>query len=310
MERITYEILMRRYLLGNLPQEERNRLEDRYLADADMHEELLATENDLVDSYIRQELTERERQQFETGYSTTAERREKVEFARALSKVSALERRSVQLQAVALRKRVWPVFLVQSTMPQWALAGGVIVIIVSGLWLMVENHRLKSSFQHALAEQAELRQQDAALRQRIANFEATSKSQVHESQRLSEIAKLETPMGPDVTLRLAPGLARGSGEEQRTLVIRPTTTRVRVQLMLDRDEYKTYEAALLDADEGKTILRGQALMSQSIGGNAGVVWTLPLHSIISGDYIVQLGHRVAQGSLEDIASYSFRVLRK
>ncbi|MGO8731185.1 MAG: hypothetical protein ACLQVM_00125 [Terriglobia bacterium] len=278
------------------------------MADAEVFEEILATEYDLIDSYVRRELTEGERQEFERRYFTSPERREKVEFARTLSQVSTLARRSAQVQEISPWKRVRAAFSVHQAMPLWALAAAVVVIVVSGSWLMVQNQRLRVGLQHALSGQTELRREEDTLRQHIAEFEETSKTQVHENQQRSEVAKLETPMGPDVTLRLAPGMARGNGEPQKTLVIPPTTSRVRLQLMLDQDEYKIYKAVLLTA-EGKEVLRGEALQSHSIGGSV-VVWPLPAHSIPPGDYIVQLTGQLAPGSLEDVASYSFRVLRR
>jgi hypothetical protein len=58
------------------------------------------------------------------------------------------------------------------------------------------------------------------------------------------------------------------------------------------------------------VFQGKTLQSQSIDGNTVVGWRVPAHSIHPGDYIVQLTGRTATPSLEDVESYSFRVLRK
>jgi hypothetical protein len=52
------------------------------------------------------------------------------------------------------------------------------------------------------------------------------------------------------------------------------------------------------------------LHSHSIDGNAVVTWRLSANSIRSGDYILQLTGRTAAGSMEDLESYNFRVLRR
>src|ERR1039457_904643 len=83
MRKTNDEILLRRYFLGDLPKEERARLEDRYLVDVELFEELLAAENDLIDAYVRGELTEAETQQFEMEYLKSPERRDRLDFARA-----------------------------------------------------------------------------------------------------------------------------------------------------------------------------------------------------------------------------------
>jgi len=305
----TDEILMRRYLLGDLPQEERARLENRYLADAEVFEEFLAIENDLIDSYVKGQLTEDDRQKLETAYLNSPQRRERVEFARALSEVSASANQAVVAQNVPPWKKVWAAFSVRPRMPQWLFAAAALGIVMSGSWLMVQNQRLRVDLQQALAGQAQLRGEQESLRQRIAGLEANPKDQPRRNQQNPEVAELETPAGPEVTLRLTPGIARGPGRPQKTLFLPPTTSQLRLQLMLDRYEYKIYEAVLLTA-ERKEVSRGKALQSHSIDGSTVVTWRLPAHSIQSGDYIVQLMGQPASGSLEDVESYSFRLLRR
>jgi hypothetical protein len=309
MRKTSDKILMQRYFLGGLPQEERARIEDQYLTDADVFEEMLATENDLIDAYVRGELSENERMKFEAAYLRSPQRREKVEFARTLSQVSALARQPVQVQEISLRKKMWAAFSVQRAIRQWALAAAVVVIAMSAAWLMVQNQRLRAGLRQAQAGQAELRREEDALRQQIAGLEGNPRDQAQENRQGSEVARLEPLSGPDVTLRLTPGAIRDTAEPQKTLLLPPATSGVRLQLMLDSDEYKTYEAVLLTA-EGKEVARGKALQSRPVGGNAAVVWRLPAHSIPAGEYIVQLTGQLAAGSQEDLQPYTFRVLRR
>src|SRR5207244_1824571 len=90
----TNEVLIKQYLLGDMPHEDRLRFEDRYFADADLFEEFLNTENEIVDSFARGKLSESEERQFEQNYCVSRERREKLEFARALAQVAEHELRS------------------------------------------------------------------------------------------------------------------------------------------------------------------------------------------------------------------------
>jgi polyhydroxyalkanoate synthesis regulator phasin len=306
MRRTSNEILMRRYLLGDLPQEERVRFEGEYLADAELFEELASTENDLVDSYVRGELTGGEGRRFELEYFRSPQRREKVEFARALNQVSTLEQ---QAGRSSLWNKIGSVFSVQHRMPQWALVAAAIVVLASGSWLMLQNQQLRTGLQQALAGQADLRREKDTLRQQIADIEGNPKDQILENQQGSEVSKLNPPMGSEVTLRLTPGIARGAGDQQKVLFLPPSASSVHLQLILDQDEYKIYEAALL-TPEREEVSRGKALQSRSIRGRAVVSWRFPAHSIRSGDYIVQLTGRTAIGSQENVGSYSFRVLRR
>jgi hypothetical protein len=74
---------VRRYLLGSLPERRREQLERRFLTDSFFNEEVLATEDDLVDDYLAEKLNEQERRQFESLFLITKERQRKVRFARA-----------------------------------------------------------------------------------------------------------------------------------------------------------------------------------------------------------------------------------
>src|SRR5262245_46756820 len=81
------ENLVVRYLLGQLPEEEQLRLEERAFSDQEYLQNVLAVERDLIDEYVRGELSGSERRQFEKLFLASPERRRKVEFARALTNV-------------------------------------------------------------------------------------------------------------------------------------------------------------------------------------------------------------------------------
>src|SRR5215831_5208145 len=75
---------MTAYLLGELSDPEQAALEDLYFADEAAYQELLAAEDELIDSYARGELTDKSRERFESLLLGSAQRREKLEIARVL----------------------------------------------------------------------------------------------------------------------------------------------------------------------------------------------------------------------------------
>ena len=77
------------YLLGNLPEAEQVRVEDRAFTDAEYLNALEASESDLIDTYVRGGLSPADRRAFERQFLTSPNRRRKVEFAKALAKVAA-----------------------------------------------------------------------------------------------------------------------------------------------------------------------------------------------------------------------------
>src|SRR4051812_32624051 len=83
------ELLLVRYLLGSLTEEEQIRVEDCAFAEQDYMGALEAAEADLIDAYVRGELAQADREAFERRFLTAPQRRGKVEFARALARVTA-----------------------------------------------------------------------------------------------------------------------------------------------------------------------------------------------------------------------------
>jgi anti-sigma factor RsiW len=80
---------LREYLLGDLTEEARRRVEQRLLTEPDFLEELLAGEEELIDEYVGDELSVDERLKFEQHFLCTTERRQQLRFARALSRYAS-----------------------------------------------------------------------------------------------------------------------------------------------------------------------------------------------------------------------------
>lgn len=74
-----------RYLLGQLPQEEMDRIETRLLSETGLFELAETVEDDVVDRYVRGELSPEERRRFERRLLPSERIRERVELARALA---------------------------------------------------------------------------------------------------------------------------------------------------------------------------------------------------------------------------------
>src|SRR5262245_53278405 len=79
--------LIARYLLGDLPEEQQVEIEDRAFSDPEYRQNITAVENDLIDEYVRRQLSNQQRRQFEERFLASADRRKRVEFARALATV-------------------------------------------------------------------------------------------------------------------------------------------------------------------------------------------------------------------------------
>jgi hypothetical protein len=74
----------RGYLLGELSPEDHQQLEQRLLIETEVFEELQRVEDDLIEDFISGALSVQEENEFETLFLLTLERRQKLNFAKAL----------------------------------------------------------------------------------------------------------------------------------------------------------------------------------------------------------------------------------
>jgi len=88
---------LRQYLLGLLPESERDVVDQRVMTDSEFFAELEAMEDELVDEYLSGQLNDQERKQFELHFSIGSERQNKVRFGRSWQ--SVLENSPVEVSA-------------------------------------------------------------------------------------------------------------------------------------------------------------------------------------------------------------------
>jgi hypothetical protein len=127
------------YLLGELPEEESEQFEEECFAGEDWPEEVRAAEHDLVDAYLRKELTPEQRQHFEHNYLTTEKRQKRVATAAAL--LGHVEK--LGGEKTAEQEHDWPNWLSgfiafwrgQSWAMRAGLAVGLIAVVVGTVWL-------------------------------------------------------------------------------------------------------------------------------------------------------------------------------
>ena len=140
------ELLLARYLLGNLTEEEQVQVEDRAFADGDYMGALNAVEADLIDDYVSGELTQPDRRAFESRFLTSPQRRSKVEFAQALARVTA-EAEPVASR-VPQRPTTWLGLLnpirVWNPAMRFAGAMGAVICIAGGSWMVIENASMRA----------------------------------------------------------------------------------------------------------------------------------------------------------------------
>jgi hypothetical protein len=296
-------VKIRRYLLGTLSPREQAEWEDKYLADDSAFEELVNGENDLIDSYVRGRLSPGEREQFEKRYCDSLGHIARVKFADTLREAgvsgggSAADNRLVPMWTKILA------FLPAPASLAWAVAATV--VIAGGLtWLAIQNHRLRDQLQSARVPQPEFRAPGQEPQPKRAAVPQPANPNIEGTVARGKSRRSESLVA---ILTLTPGVYRGAGTSQQTLVVGSTKSWVHLQLAMDGN-YPRYEAELQTV-EGRTITHIPGSEIQARADEELVVMRVPANLLNPGDYILKLSGMGRNGEPDAVEFYSFRAVR-
>ena len=321
------ETLIARYLLGELSEEQQVEIEDRAFEDKDYLASITAVENDLIDEYVRNELSGAERQRFEKRFLASAERRKRVEFARALAGV--MSEQAVPEKIMVQETRPWSWMdsiyaFINGLTPaaKMAFVSAVPLLLIGAGYLSIETLRLRRELTELRAQnQSQQNSQQQALeveRHRNQelnaqlNQEKQQREQTDESLReLSEAGDAVNPAPRPViaSLTLLPGLSRG-GDNKPNLVLPEDARLVRLQIGIDPEEpYKNFNVELLTL-AGRQVWTREKLNARNRRGARAVGLTLPATALKSGDYELRLRGVTESGAAEDVGFYYFNVRKR
>ena len=286
------ELLLVRYLLGRLTEEEQARVEDRAFADRDYLGTLNAVEADLIDAYVRGELPQADRRAFEWQFLTSPQRRRKIEFAQALSRVTA---------EVAKPATTWRALLdpIRSWNPALRFAGalGAAICVAGGSWLVVENASMRSRVSMLEAQRRDLEMRSQRLQRDLA------------AQVQSRPAS-EGPRTPIVaSLVLMPGLSRAPSRTEQLVLDRGVQV-AHIEIQLEpRDEYPRFRADLRTRS-GKEVLVLGSLVPRRTGDGYTVSMDIPASVLATEEYELGLKGLGDGQDAQDVGYYYFRVQKR
>lgn len=267
---------IRQYLLRQASPEDASHVEERLLTDDAFYDELDIVEAELIDQYVGGDLSESERETFETHFLLAQEHQRKVRFARNLKKYVKTATASEALGATAKKessvdapdepqpgKRPFFSFLpFGNPAVSYSLAAAVLLIVIGASWMIFKNW------------------------------------------------KSSPPQAPRnfATVLLSPGLTREGGDEFKQISVPLTVDALRLELLV-ADEFSTYQkySGTLKTAEGKIVLTAENLNTESRNGRRIVIFDAPSSALLSGDYKFELSGQTPPGANDKIASYYFRV---
>jgi len=309
--------MMKRYLLGDLSEEDQIRLQESFLRDKECFEQLKLVEDDLIDEYVHNQLSRDDRERFETYYLVTNGRREKVEFVQDLVKALALPWRRA---AWLFLRSQWQSFWEARTAirkPALVLAWGGLAVIA--LFLAAQTIRLRSDFRrlsaaHSILSQREQDLQAQTQQERNRNnelAESLSRAKDQLSELESKLSQLSASRLAAVSFVLASGFlqSRGEGGDVKQLIIPAGISLAHLQLNFESTtEYQRYRMSL-KTGSGE-VWSQDSLPVRIKGAEKAIVIDLPAAVLRADDYVITLSGVNRDGSMTTVENYSFRVLIK
>jgi hypothetical protein len=321
------DAVLLRYLLGALPVDEAEPLEEASVVDEDFAARLNAMERDLVDSYVRGELEGSNLARFRSWYLSSPSRAERVEAAKAISRIAdaAAENVSISVapKVVAVPEAIAPAeasptpavsivpkfsygeasasqklavwrFGVFRALPILGFAAAALVLLAALGYLSGKNKELRK-------EVAETKKQSTAL--------------------TAELDNQQVAAGTAGTGKVWNGLTHSIENVATVTMFLPAPTRaastipkidvpagtgiVVLSLGLGSGDEDNYRAQLMSPTTNKVLWHSGLLRPGSDGTYVSVA--VPANVLRSQVYLIQLMHDAANGAPELLATYPFRV---
>ena len=336
MEQKTYNPkALERFLLGDLSEDECTQLEDAFLVDSDLFDQLNEAEHDLIDEYVQGNLRGRDLSLFEKHYLKLPRSRERVALAEGLERIRAAERKRVAAarpaQAVVAEEKA---SLFSSFWRSWGpvlsfSSAAIILASVIGItYLAFRNHEAGGSNQIARNEPQAIPSPQATseMVSPAGNSEppvvvpAPVQPRSETPQARPPKAVVSPPAEPtapvtapqqnrSLTLALMAGISRGEGEAGNTLKLTPGVSNVNLQVSFNRPELKNFKARI-ETVEGQRVFSGNIAGVQSGQKQQRGVLTVPARSLPAGDYILTISGTDASGTTSDIEDYYLSVKKE
>jgi hypothetical protein len=309
------ENLIRRYLLGELAEADQTALEQELLIDRGKFDQVWAVENELVDSYVRGEMSRADRERFEGHYLASPLHRERVAIAESF--LADIDQGGGETDVVKEKKPAVPWrrgFSLSSPRPVFGVALVMALLLAFSLvWSYVEKVRLTGQIaelqKEAQTERAFLKQRERELasRNQESEKEIADLSQRNEqlNAELEQLRQRQAVPSTVLSYLLAPAPVRSEKALPLT-TIRLLTGKAQLLMELANADYTNYQVTLQTV-EGREILRRRT--GKIRVGRDRAFATLPVKAgeLSRGDYILILFGQTSDGRSEEIDRYFFRV---
>lgn len=297
-----------RYLLGELSLQERSWLEQKFFANDEFFEEMLAVESEIIDAYQSQHLSPADRAAFDTRFSSSPALPQRLAFSASLKAVLKDVAKDAAVEPVItmpVAKTFWlrrlmpvlPHLLPKYNLPVWALNIGAMLLLAAGVagnFYLMRNlqQRFDQARQVPVTPVSEVSSPTIAkLQSEELPAPSASRISVHtapspKSQRKITNSSIERGSQASAEMTLIPGLLRSNGLSNR-LVRDTNATFIRLHFSLAKADYPRYQI-MVQTVEGKTVYTSPLCKAGLTKGGARVSVQVPSSLLVSDDYQISL----------------------
>jgi hypothetical protein len=291
------------------------------LSDSDYYEQVLIADDELMHEFVNNELSEADHAKFKKHALSVPQRRQGVKFVKALQHYVNKNALQTVARVEPDRKRPsWTEVLVAAFRKPafgFSCCVALLIMVTFDLWLLRENQRLRNEVTQGPSQQTRLQKQLDA--EQLKNLELSAKlteerdSRAKAERDLQELRNREQTIvrspPPNTKLQTFPitlGLVREGGTGN-TVSFRPGTEKIKLNLDLAANDYRTYKVALKRSDAEKSLwsslARGVVLEPEKITLPVVISTTI----LTRGEYQLDLSGITPSGKSEHVATYNFRV---
>lgn len=285
---------LRQFLLGALPEAEREAIEDRLLDDGDLFSALVTTEDDLIEEYARGELPPEQRAQMEKGLLSLPTMRRRAELLRTLQVPVRTSDTSLFIEPKRsfFASRFW----------RFAAVAGALIVLAGAAWWLIRARTNVPRVQDPVT--AGVNQPATPTPSAVplpTNTPAPEPTGGTKPPPVNENEVPPPPKQPSVaTLVLVGGMTRGEGVGA-VLELDPEVTVVQIELTLESTDYRQYRASLFD-ENGRQMWRSGVMRPRGTAVTIGIPGVL----FSAGDYRIKL-EGLAGSQYISVDNYVFQV---
>jgi anti-sigma factor RsiW len=326
--------LMTRFLLGQLSEEERSEVEQRFLSDEEYFAQLLIMEDSLVDDFVSGRLNQEDQKHAERLFRSSAAAKKELKFTENL--VANLKQRREAKEAATRKKKTAVVtreLVGRKTSPwlQWQIslnligagfkglpaaftaAAGLIVLLLAGasIYFIVHYQRqtrellsqraaLELTEQKVREQLSEEMQNSSELRKQL-NLEAEKRAQAEET-----LSQLRNPAPKSIiSVVLLPAIFQRAGGS-KTVTLNAESKRLQLLLEVPSESrYPSYNVVIKSFDGAQIWSRNSIPATQIKQNKLSLILTSSLFPY--NDYRIELHGVTEDGASPLVADYAFKV---